>query len=93
MHVAADALLDKPDVTASWIYPPTAKHERLLRHTRVPIGILSNGRELRLVYAPEGESAGHVTFRFDDLAKSDGKPLFDAMRALVSERAFYGARE
>lgn len=91
MHVAADVSLDKPDVSAAWIYPPTAKLERLLRHTRVPIGLLSNGRELRLVYAPEGESAGHVTFRFDDLAKSDGKPLFDAMRALVAYRSFYGA--
>ncbi len=93
MEIGPEVSLDKPDVTAAWIYPPTAKLERLLRHTRVPIGLLCNGRELRLVYAPEGESAGHVTFRFDDLAKSDGKPLFDAMRALVSERAFYGARK
>jgi hypothetical protein len=92
MEVSPEVSLDKPDVSAAWAYPPTAKLERLLRHTRVPIGLLSNGRELRLIYAPEGESAGHLTFRFDDLAKADGKPLFDAMRALVSYRSFYGAR-
>ena len=91
--LSPEGSLDKPDTTAAWIYPPTAKVERLLRHTRVPLGLLCNGRELRVVFAPEGESTGHVTFRFDDLAKTDGKPLFDAMRALASERAFYGARK
>ena len=28
----------------------------------VPIGLLSNGTHLRLVYAPRGESSGHLTF-------------------------------
>ncbi|MBL0196882.1 MAG: hypothetical protein IPQ09_22175 [Myxococcales bacterium] len=92
MELGPEVSLDKPDATAAWVYPPTAKLERLLRHAKVPLGLLTNGRELRLVYAPEGESAGHVTFRFDDAAKVDGKPLFDAMRALVSARSFYGAR-
>lgn len=92
VELGPEVSLDKPDASAAWQYPPTAKLERLLRHAKVPVGLLTNGRELRLVYAPEGESAGHLTFRFDDAAKSDGKPLFDAMRALVSARSFYGAR-
>ncbi len=36
--------------------------ERLLRDTRVPMGLLCNGVELRLMYAPRGENAGHMSF-------------------------------
>ena len=42
--------LDKPETaTGAWDYPVQAKFERLLRECRVPIGLLSNGWELRLV--------------------------------------------
>ena len=34
-----------------WQASPQARFERLLRGTQVPIGILSNGTQLRLVYA------------------------------------------
>ncbi|MFO0614240.1 MAG: DISARM system SNF2-like helicase DrmD [Polyangiaceae bacterium] len=39
-------------------YPPSAKFDRLLRHCRVPIGLLTNREVVRLVYAPHGESSG-----------------------------------
>lgn len=50
------------DTTRHWHAAPQAKFERLLRETQVPIGLLSNRRQLRLVYAPRGESSGHATF-------------------------------
>ncbi len=82
--------LDKPeDVTGHWRYPPTAKFERLLRHLRVPVGLLTNRRELRLVYAPHGESTGHLTFRFDDLAEIGGRPILDALVALLHAERFF----
>jgi hypothetical protein len=35
--------LDKPETTTgTWDYPPSAKLDRLLRHCRVPIGLLTN---------------------------------------------------
>src|SRR5207248_8287557 len=35
--------LDKAEaVTGPWDYPPAAKFDRLLRHCRVPIGLLTN---------------------------------------------------
>jgi hypothetical protein len=50
--------LDSPEeVTGPWRYPPTAKMERLLRHSGIPVGFVSNRRALRLVYAPAGESS------------------------------------
>ncbi|HVS10353.1 MAG TPA: hypothetical protein VMS76_10805, partial [Planctomycetota bacterium] len=84
--------LDKPETTTGpWEYPPAAKFERLLRHTRVPIGLLSNRRELRLIYAPHGESSGAITFRVDDMATVGGRPILDALVMLLSAHRLYGA--
>ncbi|PRP99389.1 N-6 DNA Methylase [Enhygromyxa salina] len=86
--------LDKAeDATGSWRYPPTSKLERLLRHTGVPIGLLSNGRELRLVYAPAAESTSHLTFRFADMAEPAGRPLLAAFELLMGARRTYQASE
>jgi hypothetical protein len=83
--------LDKPEtVTGSWSYDPTHKFERLLRAVRVPIGVLFNGTHLRLIYAPHGESTGHLTFRFDELVTSSGRELFDAMVMLLHARRQFG---
>ncbi len=48
--------------TKKWHASPQIRIERLLRETGVSIGILTNGRFIRLVYAPRGESSGHVTW-------------------------------
>ncbi|GMT98099.1 N-6 DNA methylase [Corallococcus caeni] len=80
----------KEDTTGTWFYEPTAKFDRLLRAARVPIGLLFNGDSVRLVYAPHGETSGHLTFRFKDLITSSGRPLFDAMVMLLHARRFFG---
>ncbi|WP_254360795.1 DNA methyltransferase, partial [Corallococcus exiguus] len=80
----------KEDTTGAWFYEPTAKFDRLLRAARVPIGLLFNGDCVRLVYAPHGETTGHLTFRFKDLVTSSGRPLFDAMVMLLHARRFFG---
>ena len=84
--------LDKPeDATGPWRYPPTAKLERLLRHTGIPIGFISNRRQLRILYAPTGESSAHLTFRLDDLAKAAGRPLVAALELIFHAQRTYGA--
>ncbi|RKG97707.1 hypothetical protein D7X32_31795 [Corallococcus carmarthensis] len=80
----------KEDTTGAWFYEPTAKFDRLLRAARVSIGLLFNGDSVRLVYAPHGETSGHLTFRFKDLVTSSGRPLFDAMVMLLHARRFFG---
>lgn len=77
--------------TGPWRYPPTAKFERLLRHTGVPIGLLFNGAVLRLVYAPAGETTGHLSFRVEHLVEAEGRPLLAALELLLSARRSYGA--
>ncbi|MEO6194976.1 MAG: hypothetical protein ABIS20_18325 [Thermoanaerobaculia bacterium] len=87
--------LDKAEtVTGSWDYPPAAKFDRLLRYVRVPIGLLTNRREVRLIYAPHGESSGSLTFRIDEMAAVGGRPILDAFVMLLSVRRFFSvARE
>ncbi len=83
--------LDKPETTTGpWEYPPAAKFDRLLRACRVPIGVLTNREVVRLVYAPHGESSGHVTFRVDDMAAVAGRTLFDAFIMLLGAERFFG---
>ena len=83
--------LDKSEtVTGPWHYPPSAKFDRLLRHCRVPIGILTNREVWRLVYAPHGESTGAITFNITDMASVGGRPILDAFVMLHSAQRLYG---
>src|SRR5205814_9035418 len=56
--VGSGLSLDQPpteDARTGWPASPQARLERLLRDTGVSAGLLLNGTELRLVYAPRGE--------------------------------------
>ncbi|HEY3566880.1 MAG TPA: DNA methyltransferase [Thermoanaerobaculia bacterium] len=59
--------------------------ERLLRATRIPAGLLYNGRALRLLSAPAGESSGWLDFKVADMVKTDGRSICTALRLLLSE--------
>lgn len=86
--------LDKPEaITGSWSYPAAAKFDRLLRHCRIPVGILTNREVIRLVYAPHGESSGHITFRVDDMATVGGRPILDAMIMLLCANQWFGVSD
>lgn len=89
---AADSNLDEPgepDSARHWNAAPQAKFERLLRETGVPIGLLSNHRQLRLVYAPKGESSGHATFNVQEMMQVAGRPMFAALHMLLcADRMF-----
>ncbi len=77
------------DSSRHWHATPQAKFERLLRETGVPIGLLFNGRQLRLVYSPRGETSGHATFNVDEMVQVAGRPMFAALHMLLSaERMF-----
>jgi hypothetical protein len=80
--------LDKPlpDQHDGWRASPHARLERLLRESGVSIGLLFSHTHLRLVYAPRGESSGHLTFRFKHLLETLGRPMAGALYALLGER-------
>jgi hypothetical protein len=59
--------------------------ERLLRQTGVPAGLLFNGRGLRLISAPRGESSGWIDFSVADMVQVPGRPISTALRLLLNE--------
>jgi len=81
---------DPEDVDARhWQASPQAKFERLLRQTRVPIGLLVNGQEIRLVYAPEKELSGYATFKLSEMLSVAGRPIFAAFHMLLNSERLY----
>ncbi len=72
-----------------WQASHQVRCERLLRSLAVPIGLLTNGTHLRLVYAPAGETSGHLTFPVQAMSEVMGRPIFAALSMLLSaERLF-----
>lgn len=76
-----------------WQATPEARFERLLRETGVPIGLLVNGKQIRLVYAPRGESSGHITFNLADMVKVAGRSIFAAFHELLCTERLYSVGE
>ncbi|MFQ5506750.1 MAG: class I SAM-dependent DNA methyltransferase, partial [Planctomycetota bacterium] len=78
--------LDAPveSAMAGWSASHTRRFERLLRETRVPIGLISNHHVLRIVYAPRGENAGTLTFPVSAMAEIAGRPILAALEMLLS---------
>ena len=90
-QVPGDQDLDEPleESDRSWHASPHAKFERLLRESQVPAGLLTNGRHLRLVYAPRGETSGYLTFNVEEMTTVAGRPIFAALHMLLnSDRLF-----
>ncbi|WP_437202059.1 Eco57I restriction-modification methylase domain-containing protein [Planctomicrobium sp. SH664] len=86
-ELASGAAFDEPgevDSHRHWNAAPQAKFERLLRETSIPIGLLFNQRQLRLVYAPRGESSGHATFNVGEMMQVAGRPMFAALHMLLN---------
>lgn len=83
-----------PELTKSssgWHASPQAKFERLLRETQISIGLLCNGELLRLVYAPRGESSGHLTFPVQAMCEVSGRLILGAMEMLLSAFRVFSA--
>ena len=92
--VARDTELDKTpgdDGRSGCFASPHAKLERLLREVKVPAGLLCNGDALRLVYAPSGESSGHLTFPVAAMCEVSGRPILAALDMLLSEYRVFSA--
>lgn len=67
----------------TWLTSATRRFERLLRETGVPAGLLLSKTALRLVYAPQGENPGHLTFRYADMLSTMGRPILGAFELLL----------
>ena len=88
------ALDDVPEShDRTWHAAPQARFERLLRETRVPVGILCNAAQIRIVYAPRGETSGYATFSVSEMAQVAGRPIFAALHMLLCEERLFSLGE
>jgi hypothetical protein len=86
-----DALPKGADGRRTWEATPQQRLERLLKESEHPIGLLWNEVALRLVYAPRGESSGHLTFPLEPMTTVDGRPMLAALQMLLGpDRLFEG---
>ena len=89
-----------------WEASAHQRFERLLRETGVFAGLLISEKndpkdgenryspELRLVYAPRGETSGYLSFPLRDLATVAGRPMLAGLKLLLdSDRLFTDAED
>ncbi|WOD37217.1 Eco57I restriction-modification methylase domain-containing protein [Nodosilinea sp. E11] len=70
-----------------------AKFERLLRETGIATGLLVNGTEMRLVYAPSGESSGYLTFPVQAMVEVPGRLILGALDLLIGADRLFNVPE
>lgn len=73
-----------------WDATPQQRFERLLKETEIPIGLLFNGSQLRLIHAPRGESSGWLTLPLEPMAEVAGRPMLGALELLLGVDRLFG---
>jgi hypothetical protein len=66
-----------------WEATPRQRFERLLRGTGVFAGVLVTDHALLLIYAPRGETSGHLTFPLRALGTVAGRPMLSGLKLLL----------
>ncbi len=86
---------DARNALDGWEATPHQRFERLLRDTNVFAGLLISEREtrhdgevrydpeLRLIYAPRGETSGHQSFPIRPMATVAGRPMLGGLKLLL----------
>lgn len=74
---------DRRGALAGWEATPHQRFERLLRETQVHAGVLVTDNELRLVYAPRGETSGWIAFPLRPLGAVAGRPMLGGLKLVL----------
>lgn len=92
-EVAPDVDLDErtTPLESRWSASPAQRFERLLRDSRIPIGLISNRRVIRLIYAPRGENAGSLTFPVGAMGEVAGRLILSALHTLLGRFSLFNA--
>ncbi|MBE7500352.1 MAG: restriction endonuclease [Verrucomicrobiales bacterium] len=90
-HYPPDQDLDKPVAGKLWKASPGTRMMELLHATGVPLGLVTNGEEWMLVYAPRGETTGFASW-YADLWMQEPITL-QAFHSFLHLRRFLGVAE
>lgn len=75
---------EKRGALEGWEATPHQRLERLCKEKQVRIGILVTDAELRLIYAPRGETSGWLRFPLHSLGEVGGRPMLGGLKLLLS---------
>ena len=90
-HYAPDQDLEKPVAGKTWKASPGTRMMELLHATDVPLGLVTNGEQWMIVYAPRGETTGFGSW-YADLWMQEPITL-RAFHSLLHLRRFLGVDE
>jgi hypothetical protein len=76
-----------------WEATPHQRFERLLRDTDVFAGLIVTDKALRLIYAPRGETSGHLTFPIRPLGTVAGRPMLGGLKLLLDRSSLFTAAD
>lgn len=80
--------LDKPVIGKHWKATPATRMIELLHGTNVPLGLVTNGEQWMLVYAPRGETTGYASWY--GALWLDEPITLRAFQSLMGVRRFFG---
>ena len=75
----------------SWNSSTHFKFERLLREKQISTGFLVTKHQMRLVFAPRGETSGFINFPFKIMYQPSGRLVFSAFRELFSDTKLFNS--
>lgn len=77
---------DQRGALAGWEATPHQRFERLLRENEAGVraGLLVTDDQIRLVYAPKGETSGWLSFPIRALASVAGRPMLGGLKLALS---------
>ena len=76
-----------------WEATAHQRFERLLRDTGVYAGLMVTDTALRLIYAPSGETSGHLTFPICPLGTVAGRPMLGGLKLLLDRSSLFTAAD
>lgn len=85
---AAEQGLDKPVIGKHWKATPATRMMELLHGANVPLGLVTNGDQWMLVYAPRGETTGYASWY--GALWLDEPITLRAFHSLLGARRFFG---
>ena len=87
----AEQKLDRPVIGKHWKATPATRMMELLHGAGVPLGLVTNGEQWMLVYAPRGEITGYISW-FGALWLDEPITL-RAFHSLLGVRRFFGVAD
>lgn len=84
---------DQRGALPGWEATAQQRFERLLRESGVESGVLISDKELRLVHAPRGETAGWIGWPLHELTSVAGRSMLGGLKLMLDDNRLFREQE